>query len=124
MILFEATSESPNLNDFVSKVESLVHEYENKGVELDVRLRHYQSVEINLIRVKKELQGKGLASEFMDKISHLADEYLITLTLSPSDSFGSNINKLKKFYNRFGFKMNTGSKADHRFSNSMIRKPK
>ena len=94
------------------------------GVEIDVRLRQFFSVELNLIRVPKELRGKGLASQFLEQFINLADDHWVILTLSPSDSFGSNINRLNAFYKRYGFRKNSGRKADHRFSGAMIREPK
>lgn len=114
----------PDLKQFVDGFTIIVNEYQNKGIEIDIRLKQYHSVELNLIRVPKEFRGKGLASEFLNKLTSLADKYKIIITLSPSASFGANVNKLKIFYKRFGFRMNTGNKADHRFSDSMIREPK
>ena len=92
-------------------------------MDLDVHLSAYQSVYISKIVVPKEKRNEGMGTEFMRKMAELADEYGVYLTLSPSNSFGGSESRLKKFYKRFGFRLNKGRKADHRFMYAMVRDP-
>lgn len=121
-ILTEAT-EPNDLSGFVTGIKFLVSEYNDKGVELDIRFRQ-SSCELNLIRVNEKARGKGLAKEFMQKFIKLGDQHGVIIFLTPSDSFGSNVNKLKLFYKSFGFVDNKGKNKDYRFMASMIRYPK
>jgi hypothetical protein len=60
----------------------------------------------------------------MQDLINYADKNDKVITLSPSNSFGSSVERLKQFYKRFEFMSNLGSKADHRYTGSMIRYPK
>ena len=116
--------EPKDLEGFNNELHRLVDEYISMGCQIDVYLRHFFSLELSVIKAPPDKRNQGIASSFMNKLTELADKHEIIITLSPSNTFGSSVTRLKEFYQRFGFKKNTGSKADHRFSNSMIRVPK
>ncbi len=122
--ILNENNEPRNLEKFVTELDNLVKEYTKLGTTIDVYLRHFFSVELNTIKAPPDQKNKGIASSFMEGLVSLADKHHIIITLSPSDSYGSNIKRLQEFYKRFGFRSNLGRKADHRFSNSMIREPK
>jgi len=49
----------------------------------------------------------GLGTKIMNKITDYADEHNLNIYLTPSTSFGStSVNRLEKFYKKFGFKKN------------------
>lgn len=76
------------------------------------------------IALPKELRGQGLGSDIMDKIVDWADHVQALITLSPSTSFGAtSVNRLRKFYKRFGFVENKGRNKDYSLSDTMYRKP-
>ena len=56
--------------------------------------------------VNPTLRNSGLGSQFMDKLTKLADEIGYMITLTPSNAYGGNVNRLKDFYQRFGFIFN------------------
>jgi GNAT superfamily N-acetyltransferase len=114
--------EEINYNEFLDKVKILQGEYEQKGVDTNISLRQHQSIHIEKIFVKNRNEGYG--SAFLEALTDLCDDYGIICTLSETSEYGSNIERLRKFYRRFGFRSNKGSKADHRFWVGMIRMPR
>lgn len=94
------------------------------GCIIELYLDKFNSISLSLIKIPKEKRNEGLDTIIMEGLISLADKHHIIITLSPSDSYGSNVKRLQEFYKRFGFRSNLGRKADHRFSNSMIREPK
>lgn len=68
--------------------------------------------------------NQGYGTRFMQEICDWADLNDINLCLTPSNSFGSHLGRLKKFYKRFGFIENKGKYADFTTKESMIRKIK
>lgn len=107
-----------------SGLNHLCKKYTDMGCDADVYPRSYKSLYLSLIKVPQELRGQGIAVKFMDELTDYADKTGQVIVLSPSNTFGSSVSKLKDFYSKFGFKSNTGSKADHRYTGSMIRYPK
>jgi len=79
---------------------------------------------INSIYVDKDKRGQGIGTKFLEDLIRFADKYNYILTLTPSSDFGSDVNKLKKFYFKFKFQSNKGSKAINQLRNSMFRLPK
>lgn len=111
-----------NLEDFVNSVKILQGEFESKGFESTIAFRQFQSIHIN--KIFSNESGKGYGNEFLEQLTDLCDQYGIICTLSPTDEYGMNLTRLKKFYNKFGFKDNKGKNADSRFWGGMIRLPR
>ena len=74
--------------------------------------------------VNPTLRNSGLGSQFMDKLTKLADEIGYMITLTPSNAYGGNVNRLKDFYQRFGFIFNKGGNRDFSHKEDMYRLPK
>ena len=69
---------------------------------------------LDRIIIPKELRCSGIGSKFMEALIQLANINNSTIILTPSDSFGAtSINRLKRFYKRFGFVENKGKKKDY-----------
>ena len=107
-----------DFNDFYNKLRILQGEFEQKGVDSKINFRQHQSIHIDKIFVNNK--GEGYGTAFLDGLTDLCDEYGVICTLSETDSMGSNLDRLRKFYRRFGFRKNT----DKRFFVGMIRMPK
>ena len=73
---------------------------ESVEYELD---EHGKTVILDLIRVQEEKRGKGYASWFMRELCRLADETKKEIILTPSDALGSDLERLIRFYESFGF---------------------
>jgi len=80
-------------------------------------------IEINLIRINNSFQGKGVASEIIQRILDYSDDFNKILHLTPTDEYGSDVKRLTAFYKGFGFVMNRGKNRDKRFKDTMIRYP-
>lgn len=85
-------------------------------------------IELNSIIVAKEDQKKGTGTEIMNELIRFADakHKRITLSVGVKDDIHGTTSRsrLVKFYKRFGFKENKGSKKDFTVSAGMIRSPR
>jgi hypothetical protein len=102
-----------------SRINTLKKPYVKQGMEIELYPRYGNSMYLSMIRTPDNLKGKGLAKQFMKDMCDFADEYRLIITLSPTDRFGSNLERLKEFYYSFSFKPN----KDKNYAVSMIRYP-
>jgi 8-oxo-dGTP pyrophosphatase MutT (NUDIX family)/N-acetylglutamate synthase-like GNAT family acetyltransferase len=117
-------SETPALNEFKSKIDALVDEFEDKGLSLIVTVSRHGAAELNSIKVKDpKAKNKGLGSAFMERFTDLCDQYKMIAILTASTEWGSSKTRLINFYKRFGFVNNTGKNKDYKFMAGMIRQP-
>jgi len=109
-----------NLKAFVENMKSKydledLYLYETRG-----------TLRLDTVRVKKENRKKGVGTAFMEDLIKFADDYDMTITLTPATSEydgTTSKSRLEKFYKRFGFVNNKGRNKDYRISDSMIRRP-
>lgn len=80
-------------------------------------------ITIDRIELRGDLRESGTGTQVMNAITGWADDTGATLALTPSDSFGGNVKRLKEFYKRSGFVDNKGAAKDFEVSESMIREP-
>ena len=102
-------------------IKALTSRWTPLGVEIDA---HYdgQGIRLPRIVVRKEQRSSGLGTLAMEDLVGLADRYRLRVTLSPATDFGgSSVERLKKFYRRFGFVNNKGRHKDFTISDSMYR---
>lgn len=71
------------------------------------------------ILIDPEDQCKGLGTQLVTELCELADKYKKNITVFPSECFGSQLPRLYKFYQRFGFEF---KKPDRLLVKWMIRK--
>lgn len=98
------------------------------GVEIDASISTdiygRKNLHLSRIEIQKNRRGRGLGTKAMEDLIHLADQYKMLTTLSPSTDFGaSSKERLKRFYRRFGFVSNKGRHKDFTLSDSMYRLP-
>ena len=110
----------------MTKLDSVITPYIQKGVNLDV----YQSsnnpnkIVLSRIEVPKGQRNSGIGTDVMNDLSRLADEEGKMITLSPSTDFGgTSVSRLKDFYKKFGFVENKGKNKDYSISDTMYRLP-
>jgi hypothetical protein len=82
------------------------------------------SIKLSRIIVNPESRDTGIGTSIMKDLIEYADKNRQIITLTPSNDFGGNINRLIQFYKRFGFKMNKGHNKNFEFTDAMIRYPK
>ncbi len=80
-------------------------------------------ITIDRVELQPELRESGTGTQVMQRITAWADESGVTLGLTPSDSFGGSVRRLKSFYKRQGFVENKGAAKDFTISEEMIREP-
>jgi predicted GNAT family acetyltransferase len=71
-----------------------------------------------------KLRNTGIGTKFMEDLIKIADENGYKIKLSPSNTYGGNVNRLFDFYSRFGFVKNIGDDIDGTHNELMYRKPK
>lgn len=77
-------------------------------------------LELSRIVIPKEYRGQGKGTEIMNMVCDYADNLNKPIYLTPDTNFGgTSIERLKKFYRRFGFTKN----KDYEVSHSMVRYP-
>ena len=83
-----------------------------------------QIVEVGLISIDHRYQGRGHARGALLQLMRLADAYGYAVALTPDDSFGASVPRLRRFYKSLGFVENRGRNKDFSISESMYRMPK
>jgi hypothetical protein len=80
-------------------------------------------VTISMISVPEK--GKGTGSKILEMICKYADLNQLKLVLTPEKIEGtSSVERLERFYKRFGFVKNKGKEKDFSFMDAMYRNPK
>lgn len=83
-----------------------------------------KSVYLTGFIVPYKLRNQGIGTKFMEDLTHIADENGYKIKLTPSSSYGGNVIRLKRFYERFGFVENKGKNKDFSHREAMHREPK
>lgn len=80
-------------------------------------------VTLHKIEVPEEQRGRGLGTKAMRELLAEADRNGWKLNLTPSNSFGGSVTRLKKFYRNLGFVPNKGHNKDFTTSEDFLRPP-
>ena len=76
-------------------------------------------------RIEMQEKGSGKGTDLMELICEWADKNKVTLTLTPSTSFGAtSTTRLIGFYKKFGFILNKGRNSNFATRQAMYRIPK
>ena len=81
------------------------------------------AVNISKIIVDEAKRNQGIGTKAMQDIIDYADSVGKRIELTPSSDFGGNLNKLKDFYKKLGFKENKGRNKDYEIFESMYKQP-
>lgn len=109
---------------FINMIQDILrNRYANKLDGLDI-YENKNSLILSKIIVKKEARGTGVGKDIMTDLINYADENKQIIALTPSSDFGGNLNKLRQFYKKFGFKYNKGQYKHFGFREAMIRYPR
>lgn len=76
--------------------------FDKYGVEVNLVERE-SDLYLASLKVMEGERGAGLAKKALKEISEYADKKHKDINLTPTEHFGSDINKLKKLYKKFGF---------------------
>ena len=106
------------------KEEYILKQLEN---EFPITLQLYDHGthwELDKIVVPGGMRGVGIGSEVLTKIGEHADELGIPVFLTPSTSYGgTSIDRLRRFYQRFGFKKVSDHRDKALSKNMLVRHP-
>lgn len=107
-----------------NQYNKLMEGFVNIPVDEDIALELWEDekkLELSSIVIPKSLRGQGKGTEVMNKVIEYSEEVNKPIYLTPDTNFGgTSINRLKRFYRRFGFTKNTDQEVSH----SMVRYPK
>ncbi len=103
--------------------QELKEKYSNIRFELYINNK-LKKIYLTGFIVPASLRNKGVGTSFMEDLTKLADQYGYQITLTPDRSYGGNVNRLKDFYQRFGFVFNKGNEKDFTHKELMHRNPK
>lgn len=82
----------------------------NPNVTFSIRVSsELNNVSLELISVRRNMRCIGLGRKAMFDLLEYADEHGVTVTLTPSDVFGSDFDRLIGFYVELGFVPNNGA---------------
>lgn len=111
--------------DEVQALEMLTVGWARLGVEIDAFLyADKRELHLSRIEVEKRRRRQGLGTKVMEDLTEYADRYSLLMTLSPATDFGgTSVERLKRFYRRFGFVSNKGRHKDFTLHDSMYRRP-
>ena len=120
-------NETPDLKSKVKELELTLEKEFPQLEELNLYMRSAGDLYIDSIKVKPEEKHKGIGSQVMKRILKFADDHDLYTTLHMVSERGYK-DKLKRFYQQFGFWPNRGRKTMYQFSSPfhliMIRRPK
>ena len=108
----------------MEEVESFIEEKFNVTVSLSYA-KYVNAIKVDAIVVPPKMRGQGVGTKVFEYLTRLADKLNMAMVLTPSKDLGaSSIERLRKFYKKFGFVRNLGKHKDFRTSAAMIRPPK
>tara|TARA_B100000900_G_C20538526_1_gene699384 strand:+ start:1114 stop:1476 length:363 start_codon:yes stop_codon:yes gene_type:complete len=81
------------------------------------------SIEFNQVVIRKHSRNIGIGSDILKTVTEYADRVGKIVTLTAADDYGSDLKRLKKFYQRFGFIFNHGKNRNFKYRDTMLRYP-
>jgi GNAT superfamily N-acetyltransferase len=104
---------------FIELKRSIRDMYPNVNLVIDFyrNLNPSNYLYLHKIGVPEEYKNQGVGTKVMQILCEFADRYELIFKLSPTDFFGSDLERLTNFYRKFGFEMEENS-------DEMIREPK
>lgn len=104
----------------IKSIDDIVAKYPNVTIDASVGKK---DINLSRIVVPKEMRNQGVGTQVMNDLSEYADSIGKRITLTPSDSFGGSVPKLKSFYKELGFVENKGKNKDFSTREAMYREP-
>ncbi|MFE7463084.1 GNAT family N-acetyltransferase [Streptomyces sp. NPDC057499] len=98
---------------------------EAPGVDLWIAVDSAGHLALEKIVVPRGMRGQGVGSRVMTLLVTEADRQGVTMALTPTRGLGAtSLDRLRRFYRRFGFSMNGGRIKDYTTRQAMLRLPK
>ncbi|MFE5971410.1 GNAT family N-acetyltransferase [Streptomyces sp. NPDC056460] len=94
------------------------------GVDIWIAFDSAGHLALSKLIVPPNQRNKGVGTRVMQILTAEADCQGVTMTGTPTSEFGaSSVHRLRRFYGRFGFRVNGGRTRDYTTAHSMIRRP-
>jgi GNAT superfamily N-acetyltransferase len=84
---------------------------EEPGLVLWVESR-WGWAELSILRVPWDRRGQGVFRRVVDVLTEAADLAGVGLAVTPTGEFGADLERLRRFYEGYGFVRNTGERRD------------
>lgn len=101
----ELMVDTPQSKSLTEEIYEFTNELYKEGVILQAFVKERSGkliIILGLIRVDNDKPGEGTRA--MDKLIEFADRKGLPISLLVSSNYGSDADRLEKFYNRFNFK--------------------
>lgn len=103
--------------------QELENKYKN-CIDIIEMYENRTSIKFSQLVIKEECRNKGIGTALFKDLINYADLNKKIITLTPSDDFGGDKNRLAQYYKRFGFKYNQSIYSHSEMTDTMIRYPK
>ena len=90
------------LNEEWQKISNKLYK-EGVSVKASIGLRDYTDISLFLMDIKSLKNNPGLGTKGMNELISFADKNNLPTWLLASSNYGSDLDRLVKFYERFGF---------------------
>ena len=123
----QAAQQAPAQGSFEQAAKLTLASVEQSFAELGVEQRLTETattIRPGIIRVAKELQNQGRATNAMQNLIAYADQSGKRIDISPTGEFGANKKRLVAWYKNLGFVENKGANKDFAISATMYREPR
>jgi GNAT superfamily N-acetyltransferase len=112
------------LKEFVSYLKNVQYKNVLRVLKLEYCTDDDNTVflHLNIIKIKKPFQCKGYGSQIMSDIVRFANNNNVRIELYASTIFGSELQRLYKFYSKFGFTKVVNDKDHKMIYNVLIKK--
>lgn len=106
---------------WVTETADAIHVDED-GVKLYLDWRARQGmVVLAMLVVPEDRRGQGVARRVVATVVEAADLAGARVAVTPTDEFGADLARLRRFYEGFGFVRNTGENRDWQCTEDYIR---
>ncbi|MGW4240948.1 GNAT family N-acetyltransferase [Nocardia sp. NPDC004722] len=110
-------------DDYLIDELRIAIEAEYPGVSLWIHATSSHLILGRLV-VPEDQRNQGIGTAIMRRLTDAADRWSIPSALTPGNTYGGSLSRLRPFYRRFGFVPNRGRARDFATTESMVRAPK
>lgn len=115
-------AQNKTLHQSDTSVDAVVERAKQAGVDVSAS-ETPERITLSKIVVPKDQRSGGLGTKAMRDLLDYADANGKDIVLTPSNSFGGSVTRLRKFYKDLGFVENKGKSKDFTTRETMIRAP-
>jgi GNAT superfamily N-acetyltransferase len=92
-----------NYKNYIGLKRELKRLYPQSIIVLKFYKTPEKHIYLHKISLPEQYKNKGIGTQIMNILCQFSDNNKIDIMLEPTDSFGSDLSRLIKFYESFGF---------------------